>query len=402
MRRKSKAAKDAAQDFLYLTLRKGMMIDMHTFKAFLLILRKNIPSIMVYTGISIALIFIISSSNAEDVENKYKGTEIPFTIIDRDGGEFGDTIKEYLSKKNDYKECKDDIDNLRNNIFYRNVYYVLIIPEGYEDAVLSGKSMELENMKVKDSALGYYVDLEVNQFMTAFRSYIAAGYDMDNALKSTLNSLDEDIKVTMSDSQKDEGYNRSYYYYGIIPYIFISVIMAAVGPVYIAFNRMDVRRRINCSADRFRKRNLCLLLSTMLVGVFAWLLFNLMPIIIYHNDMSSVKILFNLLNTFCMAAVAMSLAFMCGNLANSNNIFQGMVNVVSMGLAFIGGVFVPLEVLSDNMLKLSKITPTYWYVVANNAIVDIADLDSCKVFSGMGMQLLFTAAILGISLVAIK
>lgn len=379
-----------------------MMIDMHTFKAFLLILRKNIPSIMVYTGISIALIFMISSSNAEDVENKYKGTEIPFTIIDRDGGEFGDTIKEYLSKKNDYKECKDDIDNLRNNIFYRNVYYVLIIPEGYEDAVLSGKSMELENMKVKDSALGYYVDLEVNQFMTAFRSYIAAGYDMDNALKSTLKSLDEDIKVTMSDTQKDEGYNSSYYYYGIIPYIFISVIMAAVGPVYIAFNKMDVRRRINCSADRFRKRNLCLLLSTMLVGVFAWLLFNLMPIIIYHNDMSSVKILFNLLNTFCMAAVAMSLAFMCGNLANSNNIFQGMVNVVSMGLAFIGGVFVPLEVLSNNMLKLSKITPTYWYVVANNAIVDSTDIDSHKVFSGMGMQLLFAAAILGISLVVIK
>ncbi|MDE6251890.1 MAG: ABC transporter permease [Lachnospiraceae bacterium] len=379
-----------------------MMISMHTFKAFLLILRKNMPSIMVYTGICIALIFMISSNNAEDVENKYKGKEIPFTIIDRDGGKFGDTIKEYLSKKNDYKECKDDIDNLRNNIFYRNVYYVLIIPEGYEDAVLSGKSMELENMKVKDSALGYYVDLEVNQFMTAFRSYIAAGYDMDNALKSTLKSLDEDIKVTMSDAQKDGGYNRSYYYYGIIPYIFMSVIMAAVGPVYIAFNKIDVRTRINCSADRFRKRNFCLLLSTILVGVLVWLLFNLMPIIIYHNDMSMVEILFNLLNTFCMSLVAMSLAFMCGNLANSNNIFQGMVNVVSMGLAFIGGVFVPLEVLSDNMLKLSKITPTYWYVVANNAIVDIADLDSRKVFSGMGMQLLFAVAILGISLVAIK
>lgn len=374
---------------------------MHTFKAVLLILKKNISSMMLYTCISIAVIFMVSSSN-DAQDNKYEGTEIPFTIIDRDGGRFGDAIKEYLSKKNKYKECKDDIDNLRNNIFYRNVYYALIIPEGYEEAVLSGKVMELENMKVKDSALGYYVDLEVNQFMMAFNSYISAGYDMDSALESTLNSLEEDIKVVMSDVQKDSESKKSYYYYSVIPYIFMIIIMSVAGPVYIAFNKVHVRRRINCSSDSFRNRNLCLALSTMLAGVLVWLLFNLMPIIIYHGEMSLLKIIFNLLNTFCMVTVAMSFAFMCGNLANSDNIFQGMINVVSMGLAFIGGVFVPLEVLGDNMLKLSKITPTYWYMVTNDAILDIADIDRFKVFSGMGIQLLFAAAIMGISLAAIK
>lgn len=375
---------------------------MHTFKVFLLILRKNVPSIMVYAGICIAMIFIISSNINEGGENVYDGERIPFTIIDRDGGRFGAAIKEYLSKKNEYKECKDNIDTLRNDIFYRNVYYALIIPEGFDEAAISGEAMGLENMKVKDSALGYYVDLEVNQFMMAFRSYAAAGYDMDSALESTLESLKEETEVTMSESEKGSGYSMNYYYYSVIPYIFITIIMSAVGPVYIAFNKADVRRRINCSADSFKNRNICLALSTMLVGVMVWLLFNLMPIVIYHAYMSSSVIMYSLLNTFCMAAVAVGFAFLCGNLAGSNGIFQGMVNVVSMGLAFIGGVFVPLEVLSDGMKNLSKITPTYWYIITNNAIVDSAGSDSGKIFHGMGVQLLFAAAVFGVSLAAVK
>lgn len=378
---------------------------MHTFKVFLQILKKNMPSIMLYTGISIVLILVVSHFSDSDKETTYKDEEIPFTVINRDEGHIGDSIKKYLSKKNKYIECADDIDNLRNNLFYRNIYYVLIIPEGYENAISSGKSMELENMKVKDSALGYYIELEVNQFMMAFNSYMAAGYSVDDALEGTLKSLEGETKVSMQNKVKDTVYKKSYYYYGILPYAFLGIIMAAVGPVYMAFNKKDVKRRINCSAESFKRRNFNLALCTMLTGIFVWFLLNIIPIIIYHGSMSFAEILMNLMNTLCMASVSVALAFLCGNIINDFNVYQGVINVVSMGLSFIGGVFVTLDVLSDGMQKLSKITPTYWYITANDAIVDTVKttgLNNGKVFSCMGIQLLFAVAILGISLAAVK
>lgn len=378
---------------------------MQTFKVFLQIIRKNIPSIMIYVSICIVMIFIVGATNAEQEENKYKSTEIPFTVINRDGGQFGEAIKDYLSQKNEYIEHEDDISKLRNNLFYRNIFYVLIIPEGYEDALLSGEGMELEHMKVKDSAKGYYIDMEVSQYMMAFQTYIASGYSMEDAIDSTLKSLDEEVGVKMADKKADSSHKKNYYYYSIIPYILMSIIMTAIGPVYVAFNKSDVRRRINCSANSFKNRNTVLALSAVLIGVIVWLVFNVLAIIVYNGNMSVVEIGFNMLNTLCMSAVSVGLAFMCGNLANSNNILGAMVNAISMGVAFIGGVFVPLEVLSDDMQKIAKIMPTYWYVTANDAIVEVeryADLDTHKVFSCMGMQLLFAAAIFGIALVAVK
>ena len=46
-------------------------------------------------------------------------------------------------------------------------------------------------------------------------------------------------------------------------------------------------------------------------------------------------------------------------------------NTFGLGFAFLGGVFVPLDIFSDTLLIVSRFTPTYWYVTANNAIGEL-------------------------------
>lgn len=378
---------------------------MQTFRVFLKILKKNIPAVMIYVTICIIMVFLVGSTNAEEGVKLYKNSEIPFTVIDRDGGMFGDAIKEYLSEKNEYKEMDDNTELLRNNLFYRSIGYALIIPEGYEESVLSGNPMELKHMKVEDSVLGYYVDMEVNQFMMAFNSYIAAGYGIEDALASTADALKDSVEVKMSDKSTKSWYNKNYYYYEFLPYVIMSTIITAVGPAYIAFNRRDLRRRVNCSAMGFKSRNVQLALGAAVVGISICIMLNVMAAVVYNGNMSSVEILFNVLNTMCMSVISLGIAFLCGNMVKNTEILAAVVNVLGLGLSFFGGVFVPLEVLSETMHKFSKITPTYWYVNANNAIVGaekFSDLDTDKIFFSFGIQLLFAAAIFGIALVIVK
>ena len=74
-----------------------------------------------------------------------------------------------------------------------------------------------------------------------------------------------------------------------------------------------------------------------------------------------------------------------------------ITNVVSLSLSFLGGVFVPLEVMGENVKAVSRFLPTYWYSTAVNAITDgkgFADIAGY-----MGIELLFGIACLAVGIV---
>ena len=47
-----------------------------------------------------------------------------------------------------------------------------------------------------------------------------------------------------------------------------------------------------------------------------------------------------------------------------------------MGLSFLGGSFVPLELLGDSVLQVARYTPSYWYNHAVEAISGLVRFDS--------------------------
>ena len=108
---------------------------MQTFKCFMSILKKNKGSILLYVGIFSVLIVILGNSTKETKTQMYKDEEIEFTVIDRDKSSLSSAITEYLSEKNKFVKEDDDKAKLQQEMYYRNIYYALIIPEGFEAAV---------------------------------------------------------------------------------------------------------------------------------------------------------------------------------------------------------------------------------------------------------------------------
>ena len=86
----------------------------------------------------------------------------------------------------------------------------------------------------------------------------------------------------------------------------------------------------------------------------------------------------NLLNMVCYMFVAMALAFLASKIVRNEEGFSMIGNIVSLGMAFLSGIFVPMEFLGAGVIKLAHFLPAYWYV---------------------GIEVLFAAAIITIAIV---
>ena len=125
----------------------------------------------------------------------------------------------------------------------------------------------------------------------------------------------------------------------------------------------------------------------------------------YGKSLYNVSAFYYAINTVVYTLVCVSISFLVGNLTRSRGAQAAIVNVLSLGLSFISGVFVPQFMLGETVLNIAKFTPTYWYVHANLLIND-ADTSSGFAIQFMsrelGMQCVFIIALFALSAVLIR
>jgi ABC-2 type transport system permease protein len=127
--------------------------------------------------------------------------------------------------------------------------------------------------------------------------------------------------------------------------------------------------------------------------------------IMYGSYMFTANGLLLLLNSFVFTLAALSISFLIGNIIKSKGAMSAAANVFSLGTCFIGGVFVPQELLGKTVLTIASFTPTYWYVQSNNDIANIANFkmeNLMPIFSNMLIVFGFAVAVLAVTLVVIK
>jgi ABC-type multidrug transport system permease subunit len=64
-----------------------------------------------------------------------------------------------------------------------------------------------------------------------------------------------------------------------------------------------------------------------------------------------------------------------------------LINIITIAFAFLGGIFVPLELLGEDVKNVGRLLPTYWYAVGLEKIENgsaLSDIASC-----FGMQAVF-------------
>ena len=383
---------------------------MQLFKAFCMIGKRRITTISIYFIIYAAITIILSVTSKDSLSANFRTKELSVCVQDEDNSEVSRALTAYLGSIHNLVEMENNPEVLQEHLYYRDIDYVLTIKEGFQDKVLKGESDSLvTNVKVPGSSAGYFADQQVTQYIQLVQLYLNGGFSMDEALVKTIDSLEntENVKNITFDDNNQNGKKEVFYFYQYLPYVFILLLFCGLAPIIIIFQEKDMRNRINCSCQKLLERNLQLALGGGVYSICIWLLFIILGAVVYGGAMFSENALYAMLNSFVflLISVALTLLFSCFNLgANVMNVVNSVSNILGLGMSFLGGVFVPQNMLSDKVLAFARFLPTYWYIRANNMLAGFSTevFDMHLYWNAIGIQLLFALAAFTLTLAAAK
>lgn len=377
---------------------------MTVYKGYLKVMKKNIGLILMYLAIFTGITFMFQMVLGNDPITNYKAVSVKIALVDEDGGSLAGELKSYLEQCHQVTVTENDRARLQEDLFYRNIEYIIRIPEHFfETCITDGQQLEVT--KVPGSYTAFYVDQQLNSFLNDARVYYSAGFTQEEtaAALHELKPVQVDLLDTGGTVEEMPAYG---FYFQYIPYLFLSVLCYVMGNVISAFQRGDLPKRMSASAVSARRQSLEGLLAAATMAAILWTVSIAGAFAFYGKRLMECKGLpYYLLNSLMMVLTALAISYLVGMMVRGKsaaNTLSGIVNVLSLGMCFLCGVFVPLEMMNKGVKTVAQFLPVYWYETVNDLVVEFGNVTGevrRTVFQGLGMQLVFVVALVCVVLV---
>lgn len=376
---------------------------MTVFKGYMKITKRLFGMIVMYLAIFTGVTFVMQSMAKDTESGAYAAQELNIAVVDQDGGELARGLVSYLEKLHQVSPTENDKEVMQESIYYESVDLILRIPANFQQSCLVN-GQELAITGIPGSYNSIYVSQQINTFLNGVRSYRAAGFDTRKAVELCRNQ--ESSKVDVLDNNGKMGIPSYAYTFRYMPYLFLSALCYTLAMVLTSFRKREVKNRMLASAVSLKRQNAESILAFGVVGIGMWLFSLVLMLIVsgsgfFHDPYKW----FYLLNSFILMLVCLAISFVIGLLVNKSQVVNHIVTPLSLGMCFLCGVFVEMSFLGDKVLQVAQFLPIYWYEVVNEALSNcVVMTDSVRetVFKGMGIEVLFAVALIGVALVISK
>ncbi len=381
---------------------------MQVFKLYFRLLKHYKGILFIYFVIFIAVTFIISDNMSVSGGEEIYTTSLNVAIIDYDKKTLGNGLKDYFGDKHYLTEIEYDEDAILEELYWRELAYVLIIPEGFEAAILAGEEekIELQSMKVPGTMTADYFQSELELYMSKLVALLNAGYSLDEAQAVLMDLKEEKATVSLAGFVNENQHDRCTVFFLYAPYLFVALGIQGVGLILLHMNGKEVKARMECSSMPIKQRIAGLTAGTLFYGgIMLAAVLIIAGILSKGSIYGDVRFPYFILNLISMLLLGLSLGFLAGTVAKNGNAVSGIVNVASLALCFLGGVFVPQEVFSDGITKVARFIPTYWYVQTNNEIGAMQTMNTellQKILSQTGLVACYALAVFALTVVLIS
>jgi ABC-2 type transport system permease protein len=385
---------------------------MKVFEACMYVIKRRYATFIIYFAVFLVLSILIPTMSEEQFSTDFSAMMPNMTVINRDGdSRLSEGLLTFLQAHGNEITLEDDRATLQDATFFHATDFIVFLPQGFHDSFMAGREVKLEKVVTTDSAKGFYADRLVNQYLNLARIYLASGaqWDEDALVSTVLGDLSLEADATMLRYGDSAPIAQSYLIFNrMLPYILLVLNILFVTNITMVFKRPDLRMRNMCSPLKPRSLSVQQMLCCSIMSVLAWLVMSVVGLIMHSGSLAGVDagiIALVLLNSFVFTVVALSLAAFLSNFTRSPNAQNAVANVVGLGLCFVGGVFVPLEMLGEGLLAFARFLPTYWNVTTLEHIGALTSFDSgslVPIWQALLIQLVFAAAFFCLTLVVSK
>ena len=364
---------------------------MTVFSTILKILNKLKGMLILYTVMLVA-ITTINQTSGNKVTN-FEESKPDMLIVNNDSkNDITDGFVDYIKKHANIKDIDtSNQDKINDAIFYRDVNFVIYIPQNFGKDLKEGKEPSLKYKETGDEYASYSRML-VEKYIKTVKIY-KDYYSGSQLIEKVNHIVENDTKVQVKSSLDTSKMSTMTAYFNFLNYALLAGCVYCITMILASLKQENVRKRTIVSSFNYRKYNRIVLFSNAIVIVAMWILYMILSLILFKDSMFTANGLAFVLNSLVFALCGLSIGFLIGNITTNKAAIGGIVNVVALGTSFLCGCFVPFEYMPDYVLKIAHILPTYYFVANNQLIktVESFNMDTLKpIFINVGVVLAFT------------
>ena len=387
---------------------------MKVFKVYFLIMRKKIPTLIIFLITYIGLLVFYNIDFPANEGGSFEDAKIRLSFLSYDitdegkNTEFVEGLKNYLSEYSEIVIIDDDKEKLEDAFFSEKIHYAVRIPSDFTKNFFEGNNAKIERMSISNLTQATYADMHINKYLNRARLYKRhmAGISEPLMVEKLRSDLSKNVDVEVS----GEGFllkeiTSMTNHYNLLAYYLLFILTYGAGINMMAFNRSEIIKRNNCSPISMTNRNFQLLLANLTFAVFCWIIGILTSFIFYTEQIVSINSLLLVVNSFVLMLTTISISFFIGSNIKNKEAFYAITNVLVLGMCFLSGIFIPQDILGPKVIEIARFLPTYWFVKNNieiQALSVISTENLLPIISQMLIILCFGIGVLIISLLISK
>ena len=354
--------------------------------------------VLMYLAIFFSVTIFIQLSLEKNSAENYATSSMSIAVCNRDSSPLSEGLIQYLQNLHQVSVIPDDLSVMQEKLFYRDVEYIVQIPEDfYESCIVNGNPLSVTS--VPGSYTSFYVDQQINSYLNSVRTYMAAGFTLQEA--SEASQITEKTSVQLLEDASSNSETPSFvYYFRYLPYLFLGSLCYSMGYILMAFRKDDIQKRMAASAVSRQRQNLEGFLAMCTIGSILLAVALIGAVVLYKEEfLSSSGILYYSLNAVLMLCISLCISYLSGLFVKDTNMVNGISNIISLGMCFLCGVFVPMDVMNKNVLTVSQFLPVYWFEKVNDTLAGYHILPAetlSTIWKYMGIEALYVVALLAV------
>jgi len=363
---------------------------MTVFKAFWKIVNRYKLTIIIYTVILI--VFAGMNMQTNDIGTNFVASKPKILIINNDENTgITKNLIDYMSHNCEIVDIKGE-EAINDALFYRDVSYIIYIPQNFGENFIYGLNPEIE-IKKTDTSESSLAQMMIERYIKTAKVYISQMENEEELISNINDTLSKETEVEITSKLDTNALTRATFYYNFLNYSIIAGAVYVICLVLSSFKEEKIRKRTIISQMNYKKHNRILLLSNAILIIILWIFYIILSFILIGDVMFTYHGLVLIANSFVFSICALCMAFLVSNLISSKNAVNGIVNVIGLGSSFLCGAFVPVEWLPDAVLKIAHILPSYWYIQNNELIknIEVINIETLKpIFGNIIMVFVFS------------
>ena len=366
---------------------------MLVYKTFFKVMKQYKLSLIMYSAIvAFMLIVLVNAESSGSSELVVADAKYNLLVVDNDQSDISKEFVSYLGKKHTLKKGDFSDDQIKDMLYYEAISEYIVIPKGFGEDFKNAENPAALLEATYDEALprGIFINMQINQYLNAVRGYMAQGVELKDASAKTAEALDTSKFVEMQKTEVIES-EKIHTSFMFLPFGILTIIFSGVLPVIISFNETEKKNRTLVSSHKMTSRNVSLIMGVATIALVVTSILVAMASMPNNGSYIGTKpwalsvinaVIYTLTVTMILSMISTTSFFTV---------------IIGLSFAFLGGTFVPLDILGDKVAAIGRFTPNYWYSSALSKIWN-EGAGLSDVLGNFGLELLFGVACLSIGL----